>query len=469
MKHTNTKKTEPTNKPATQTKRSGSKLSPPPSGISFVDNPIQKKNNTGLPDQLKSGIESLSGIDISDVKVHYNSSQPAQLNAHAYAQGNQIHVAPGQEKHLPHEAWHVVQQKQGRVKPTKQFKGKVNINDDVGLEKEADVMGDKTKNVQLTKPLGKVERVEMQNPRVIQQAKRNINAERRRREDQTVDTIQFGSRPGWPDNPIMSRLVTHAVFRVNAGRIMGYGKNGTGQIIPDGPIPPGTNYTWINPTLNLRTQYRIQFLRAVSVAANGFYYTGFGGNCYTPVVHALTTVRAAITRDNPEDPSIQAITNVMGQLSGANYGMGTRITNTMLAVGAGLVGIAAAATTIVMRKENGLAINDNNVQHSTGEVPFQLVQHIESSPKIEVVQRVISLESQTEEIIRMKLGEEIRKSNGIIKKGTQYGVEINEAEGLLARVEWKQAQKDRAITLIRSLRRYVEADVKPTVAVHMKK
>jgi hypothetical protein len=122
--------------------KAGASITPPSSGISFVDQAIQKKeNNTGLPDQLKSGVESLSGIDMSDVKVHYNSSQPAQLNAHAYAQGNHIHVAPGQEKHLPHEAWHVVQQKQGRVKPTMQLKGKVNINDDAGLEKEADVMG----------------------------------------------------------------------------------------------------------------------------------------------------------------------------------------------------------------------------------------------------------------------------------------------------------------------------------------
>ncbi|HET6991337.1 MAG TPA: DUF4157 domain-containing protein, partial [Bacteroidia bacterium] len=105
---------------------------------------IQKKeNNTGLPDNLKSGIENLSGISMNDVKVHYNSSQPAQLNAHAYAQGTDIHLASGQEKHLPHEAWHVVQQKQGRVKPTTQMKGKVNVNDDKGLEKEADVMGAK--------------------------------------------------------------------------------------------------------------------------------------------------------------------------------------------------------------------------------------------------------------------------------------------------------------------------------------
>ncbi|WP_299315831.1 DUF4157 domain-containing protein [uncultured Aquimarina sp.] len=109
-------------------------------------NPIQRKNNTGLPDSLKSGIENLSGYNMDDVKVHYNSSKPAQLQAHAYAQGTDIHLAIGQEKHLPHEAWHVVQQKQGRVKPTRQLKSKVNINDDTGLEKEADVMGSRALN-----------------------------------------------------------------------------------------------------------------------------------------------------------------------------------------------------------------------------------------------------------------------------------------------------------------------------------
>jgi Domain of unknown function (DUF4157) len=100
-----------------------------------------KPNNTGLPENLKSGIESLSGMSMDHVKVHYNSSQPAQLNAHAYAQGSEIHVAPGQEQHLPHEAWHVVQQAQGRVRPTVQMKGDVPVNDDVGLESEADLIG----------------------------------------------------------------------------------------------------------------------------------------------------------------------------------------------------------------------------------------------------------------------------------------------------------------------------------------
>ena len=103
-------------------------------------------NNTGMPNQLKSGIEGLSGVDVSDVKVHYNSSKPAQLNAHAYAQGSNIHIGPGQEKHLPHEAWHTVQQKQGRVQATTQMKENVQVNDDPSLENEADVMGAKALN-----------------------------------------------------------------------------------------------------------------------------------------------------------------------------------------------------------------------------------------------------------------------------------------------------------------------------------
>lgn len=103
----------------------------------------KKENNTGLPDNLKSGVENLSGVSLDDVKVHTNSDQPAQMQAHAFAQGTDIHVAPGQEQHLAHEAWHVVQQKQGRVQPTKQMKGDIPVNDDKGLENEADVMGAK--------------------------------------------------------------------------------------------------------------------------------------------------------------------------------------------------------------------------------------------------------------------------------------------------------------------------------------
>lgn len=107
-----------------------------------------QENHTGLPDHLKAGVEALSGLSLDDVQVHYNSLKPVQLQALAYAQGTEIYVGPGQEQYLPHEAWHVVQQKQGRVQPMLQSKepsagirGTVSINDDAALEHEADVMG----------------------------------------------------------------------------------------------------------------------------------------------------------------------------------------------------------------------------------------------------------------------------------------------------------------------------------------
>jgi Domain of unknown function (DUF4157) len=130
---------------ATQLKQDGAQkvTSPPKTHQYLADNrPLQKKaNTTGMPDGLKAGVENLSGHSLDDVKVFYNSPKPAQLQAHAYAKGSQIHIAAGQEKHLPHEAWHVVQQKQGRVKATTQFKSGTLINDNSALENESDVMG----------------------------------------------------------------------------------------------------------------------------------------------------------------------------------------------------------------------------------------------------------------------------------------------------------------------------------------
>ncbi len=115
----------------------------PDSSDDSAHEPASAGSASGLPPQLKSGVESLSGISMDHVQVHYNSSQPAQLNALAYAQGSEIHVGPGQEQHLAHEAWHVVQQAQGRVQPTMQMMGGVPINNDEGLEQEADRMGAK--------------------------------------------------------------------------------------------------------------------------------------------------------------------------------------------------------------------------------------------------------------------------------------------------------------------------------------
>ena len=104
--------------------------------------PEPRPNLTGMPDNLKSGIESLSGYSMDDVRVHYNSDKPATVQALAYTQGTDIHVAPGQEHALPHEAWHVAQQMAGRVSPTTNING-LPVNDNAALEHEADVMGEK--------------------------------------------------------------------------------------------------------------------------------------------------------------------------------------------------------------------------------------------------------------------------------------------------------------------------------------
>lgn len=105
---------------------------------------IQKKeNNKGLHDDLKSGIESLSGHSLDNVKVHYNSDKPAQLHSNSYYQGTDIHLEDNQQKYLLHETWHVVKQKQGRVIPTMQMKGEINVNDNKGLEKGVEVIVNK--------------------------------------------------------------------------------------------------------------------------------------------------------------------------------------------------------------------------------------------------------------------------------------------------------------------------------------
>jgi len=113
--------------------------------------PMGGMRSAGLPVNLQSGIQALSGLSLDDVKVHYNSFKPAQLNAHAYAQGDEIHLAPGQERHLAHEAWHVVQQREGRARATGRIGGQP-LNDDAGLEREADHMGSRA--ARLTLPDG---------------------------------------------------------------------------------------------------------------------------------------------------------------------------------------------------------------------------------------------------------------------------------------------------------------------------
>jgi Domain of unknown function (DUF4157) len=107
---------------------------------------MDQRTAGGMPRSLARGIETMSGVNMEHVRVHYNSPKPLQVQAHAYAQGGDIHLASGQERHLPHEAWHVVQQAQGRVRPTTSVNG-TRVNDNPALEREADIMGQKALRV----------------------------------------------------------------------------------------------------------------------------------------------------------------------------------------------------------------------------------------------------------------------------------------------------------------------------------
>ena len=93
-------------------------------------------NMTGIPTQMKLDFEQRSGLSFDDVRVHYNSDKPRKIGALAYTQIPQVHIGPGQERHLRHELVHVVQQKEGRtLKTLGSSRNEICENSD--LEKEA--------------------------------------------------------------------------------------------------------------------------------------------------------------------------------------------------------------------------------------------------------------------------------------------------------------------------------------------
>lgn len=109
---------------------------------------LLSSNNTGMPTNVQAKMESAFNTDFSNVKVHANSSKATEVGAVAYTQGTDVHFAPGHynpssssgQKLLGHELTHVVQQSEGRVKPTGEVAG-MPLNDSPALEKEADEMG----------------------------------------------------------------------------------------------------------------------------------------------------------------------------------------------------------------------------------------------------------------------------------------------------------------------------------------
>jgi hypothetical protein len=115
-----------------------------------ANNSAHAGSGNGLPEGVKGQMESSFGTSFDDVKITANSNTAKRAGALAFAQGNDIHFAPGQynpgskggQELLGHELAHVVQQREGRVKPTAEAEG-MPVNNDKGLEAEADAMGAK--------------------------------------------------------------------------------------------------------------------------------------------------------------------------------------------------------------------------------------------------------------------------------------------------------------------------------------
>lgn len=138
-----------TNSPEHENERSSyagndavSSASPPPFQL--------KSSPSGLPEDTLNQMSGAFGQDFSGVNIHADSQSAVDSGALAYTQGQDIHFAPGQydpksqsgQELIGHELTHVVQQNEGRVQANNQVNG-MPLNDDHGLEKEADEMGEK--------------------------------------------------------------------------------------------------------------------------------------------------------------------------------------------------------------------------------------------------------------------------------------------------------------------------------------
>jgi hypothetical protein len=87
-------------------------------------------------------------------KTGSGTPEPTGVAAEAFAQGLEIHIAPGTEEHLPHEAWHLVQQSQGRVKAAQCSADGTRFNENPAAEAEASAIGDNASGAASIRPEG---------------------------------------------------------------------------------------------------------------------------------------------------------------------------------------------------------------------------------------------------------------------------------------------------------------------------
>ena len=108
-----------------------------------------KSSGEKLPDKVQAKMENSFGQDFSSVSVHKESSSAQDIHAKAYTQGNEVHFAPGEynpesqsgQELIGHELTHVVQQREGKVGAGDVHGKGLEINQDAGLENEADELG----------------------------------------------------------------------------------------------------------------------------------------------------------------------------------------------------------------------------------------------------------------------------------------------------------------------------------------
>ena len=121
--------------------------------FALSSSPMQQKGAEGGGGDIMSQMGQAMGTDFSGVKVHTDSNKATEMGALAYTQGEELHFAPGQynpasqsgKELIGHELSHVKQQREGRVQANTSIKGQA-VNNNAGLEKEADDLGKKAAN-----------------------------------------------------------------------------------------------------------------------------------------------------------------------------------------------------------------------------------------------------------------------------------------------------------------------------------
>ncbi len=119
----------------------------------FFTPPVQMKRNEDLPEDFQTKMESSFGEDFSNVKINKDSKDANELDALAFTQGNNIHFKNGEfdssskngQELIAHELSHVVQQRHRDIGTTHK-ENNYDVNDNEGLEKEADINAKKAVN-----------------------------------------------------------------------------------------------------------------------------------------------------------------------------------------------------------------------------------------------------------------------------------------------------------------------------------